>query len=506
MVNNHDAIRCKTCARVLATVAPTGLTPATPSETNLGCATCQQFSTLFDAVQAADAEWAMLQNKRDSITKSFARENYMRVHMNLDNWLMAVEAPIATKRRNLDQEIKHSDAGVEQANQGIKRRRSHSPSSQQHHSTKDVSDGVAAQQHSAPLSLRPSPKRSRSTTSLPGRKRLMFSPTVEFHENYRSSEEYHRPSETYVRGRNAPPEGSEYMDTSGSGQTFLRFTQMKKVGARWVELSEEELAKKSDGAKVAAERGRLGVVDGMGMQETVGSVVGELQQSEVPSANARTTRSSRRARESLSGGPMQRTNVTTGTRGRGARVSREEGNETLALTNRALAEAREQPSSSVAHALSTLIPTGDDVHSITHENPGATEHIGAADQRLERKDDPSATTVTRHQHNSREEPHTDTCTAGTTVVSLGDASGRHMGDVDGADTGPVGKASCTDWEDAYNAADDGPVAAGGVDQAATSHDDMDIAVAATTAGDQDAASTLTRHDGHDTFPSQETST
>ncbi|CAE7206319.1 hypothetical protein PTTW11_09533 [Pyrenophora teres f. teres] len=493
MASKNDSIKCKSCARVLATVAPTGLAPTASPETSKGCDTCQQFSTLFDAVQAADMDWATYQNKRDSITKSFARENYKRAHMEFHNWLMTVEVPAVSKRR--DHETYPDEVEVEQQDQGTKRRHSLSPTVQEFSNTIEMPDGLAQHNHNISLSLRPSPKRWRSAASLPGRKRLKFSETVEFPSSYRNSEEYHRPSETYVRGRNAPPEGSEYMDTSGSGQTFFRFTQMKKVGAKWVELSEEELAKKKEGAKVAAEKVKA--------QETNGHMAGDLGRDEQMVTNARTTRSARRAKETLSTGPAQ-TNMTTTTqvRSRKPRKSKE------TWLDGTLDGTQELPGD-LATALAT--PTADDTHFIARASPDAPGDIGAGVRRLERQtysDSEKTPTETRHNGGAsdadilHQEPHKGTCNTGTEACQA-DAIHHHTGDVlierNTLRVGPMGKASsCTSWEDAYMASattGDRHVAAQMVDEqpALIVHDD-DTTTMSNTADNQDSIYSPKRHD------------
>lgn len=466
MAINNDPIKCKSCARVLATVAPTGLTPTTSPEITEGCDTCQQFSTLFDAVQTADTDWATYQNKRDSITKSFARESYKRARMEFHNWLMTVEAPTVPKRQDL--ETCPDDQEAEQEDQGIKRRHSHSPTTQKFGDITEMTDELAQQPHSVSLSLRPSPKRSRSMASLPGRKRLKFSETVEFPATYRSSEEYHRPSETYVRGRNAPPEGSEYMDTSGSGQTFLRFTQTKKVGAKWVELSEEELAKKSDDVKAAAEQRKLDAAEKAKAQETSGGVTNQLGQNVQTLTNARTTRSARRATETLGAGSAQ-TNITTIPQARSGKPFQRATETSLDGTF----DRTQEPPSDLA--LTSSPPTADGTHFTACEGLGALENIGAGEQHLERQNcigSEKVTTETRHNAQaceadiSHQEPHKGNCNT-STVAYQGDAIQHRTGDV--VDEGnilraePMGNASsCTDWEDAYTASastDDRPVAA-----------------------------------------------
>ncbi|KAF1940501.1 hypothetical protein EJ02DRAFT_313972, partial [Clathrospora elynae] len=304
MAVNISHIRCKSCAQVLATVLPTGLVPKTSSDT-WGCSTCQQFDTLYNAVQAADTEWAGVESKRDTLkAKQIALEKHKKVHMEFDNWLISVEAPAepkGTKRKACDREtdVEERDIGDEQHQQGIKRARSHSPTSQppeQDPVQHEFSEPQPLHEKGLSLSLRPSPKRSRSTTSLSERKRIKFSDSVEFREIYRHSYQYHRPGDIYAPGRHAPPEGSEYMDTSGSGQTFLKFTRSKKVGANWVEVSEEELAKKIESAKLSAELRRLGFAEKADPQEMGGGSPDELNEEGCAPPDARTTRLARRAR------------------------------------------------------------------------------------------------------------------------------------------------------------------------------------------------------------------
>jgi hypothetical protein len=305
MADNDNTVKCKSCARMLANITPTGLVPTT-SPDSLACDICDKFDALYHAVQAADREWAPLENKRDTLAKHFAKEKHKKVHMEFDNWLIGVEAPPTRKGRVTEQEVQTHNEGVdpeakndENQLQASKRSRSYSPTTKQSedgNAQNELSDPLTDHQQGSSLSLRPSPTRSHSTTSLPGRKRLKFSESVEFHDNYRISAQYHRPSETYTRGRHAPPEEGEYMDTSGSSQTFVKFTGVKKVGAKWVELTEEELAaKKSEGAKVSAELRSLGATGQPSTEQKNSDTAYQLNQNETVSPDARAARVARRA-------------------------------------------------------------------------------------------------------------------------------------------------------------------------------------------------------------------
>ncbi|RMZ72157.1 hypothetical protein GMOD_00007155 [Pyrenophora seminiperda CCB06] len=509
MAINNNPIKCKSCARVLATVVPTGLNPTTSPETSDGCDTCQQFSTLFNAVQTADMTWATYQDKRDSMTKSWAREKYKKAHMEFHNWLMTVEAPTEPKKQ--DHETNPNDPEVEQQNQSAKRRHSHSPTVQEFSEITKMADDVVQQHQNISLSLRPSPKRSRSMASLsmaslPGRKRLKFSETVNFPASYRSSEEYHRPSETYVRGRNAPPEGSEYMDTSGSGQTFLSFTQMKKVGTKWVELSEEELAKKKENAKVAAGQRKsweAREAERAKAQETSGGVTEELGQGKQAMPNARTTRSTRRAQETSGDARVQET-LTATTQAESRKPLRKAKE---ILLNGTLDKTQE-PCRNVAPTSSTPIAETDGTHSTAREPLGAPEDIGGGVQRLEGQDAEKATTETRQDDRNRareadiahQERQKGTCSTSTVACGGGGDGGAAAIERDMLLAEPMGHAaSCAGWEDAYTASaaatDDRPVAAPmlHIDDQTTSIVHDDAVITSDTVGNQDAIHTLQRN-------------
>ncbi|KAF1838719.1 hypothetical protein BDW02DRAFT_564582 [Decorospora gaudefroyi] len=376
MANTYNPIKCKSCARVLATVSATGLSPTTSADA-VGCDTCGQFNALYDAVQAADAEWALFESKRETITKLCALEKHKKVRMEFDNWLMSVEAPATLKS------VEHEDLpdnataeeqdlfnSKEQVNQGIKRRRSHSSTALESgdSNTQDVVSGSPPHQlQGLPLSLRPSPKHSRSSASLPERKRLKFSDSVEFRDNYRGSEEYHRPSETYVRGRNAPPEGSEYMDTSGSGQTFLKFTGMKKIGGKWVEVNEEELAKKKKDAKASAELRKIEAAQKSVTQGGNDEVAAEMSQDGEALLDPRAARLARRAKGSSSAG---RARSTSPMETRDGRLSKE----TKAIPLERASKEIQGPSSEPGPKAPSPVTDGAQ-HSVD-KDAGATNNVG----------------------------------------------------------------------------------------------------------------------------------
>jgi hypothetical protein len=210
MLANSQPIVCKSCAKPLATSEESGLVPDTSTTGVQSCDTCEQFRPLFDAMQTADEEYLSFRGRQDNYRpKQDAFANVKKTHMQFDNFLMSVEG---TVEETQIAPFKTYAGAEEDRSQGTKRPKSSS----------SVSEAF-------------------STTPPPDeRKRLRFSDSVEFREHYRPSQHYSRSDEAYERGRYAPPEGSEHLDTSGSVKTFLKFTGMKKVGKEWVDVWKED--------------------------------------------------------------------------------------------------------------------------------------------------------------------------------------------------------------------------------------------------------------------------
>jgi hypothetical protein len=185
---------------------------------------------------AADEEYASYSDRRDTYgPKQDALANFKKTHIEFNNWLMGVDAPSEAPEdalANLPDE--HAKSAVmdsaREEQRGTKRARSPS---------------IKARLSNASSHGR------LSTDPIPERKRLKFSDLVEFRDDYRPSNQYSRNDEAYQKGRHAPPEGSQYLDTSGSAKTFLKFTGTKKVGKKWVDVwkdddSDNEEARKAE--------------------------------------------------------------------------------------------------------------------------------------------------------------------------------------------------------------------------------------------------------------------
>lgn len=249
MATAQQPIKCKSCTRILATVSPTGLLPATAAPQTQGCDTCGQFSTLYEAMQAADLELANLADKaKQNRVKQAAIEQSKRLHLEFGNWLFGVEAPRtgAKEETSATTALKLSTEG--QLTQGTKRARSLSVISQEQ--PREESGNIAVSQAKdlqpqgvhdldLPIPHRPSLDRCHSATGTHERKRIRFSDSVEFREDYPNYLTINRLNEGYVPGRYAPPSDG-YLDTSGADLGWVQFTGMRKVGNRFVEVNENE--------------------------------------------------------------------------------------------------------------------------------------------------------------------------------------------------------------------------------------------------------------------------
>jgi hypothetical protein len=213
-------IRCISCAKTLATVSPDGLVPTSDVD---GCDTCHEIRPLHEAMQAANEEYASYRDRRDTYAPkidAFLKLKKMIVEFN--NLLLAVEAVGDVQNVVPDSapRTEHTKTEGNSASRGTKRARSSSPASTAH----------------SPALLH---KDCLDTGIQPKRKRLKFSETVEFRDDYRLSNYFSRSDDLYARGRYAAPADSEHLDTSGHSLTHLKFSGMRKVGSKWVDVWEE---------------------------------------------------------------------------------------------------------------------------------------------------------------------------------------------------------------------------------------------------------------------------
>ena len=226
-------------------------------------------------MRAADEAYFPLMDKGDKHRgKQMAVAEVNRTHMEFDNWLIDVEslATFDERPRARDGDEDHEEEEEEeeeedmpeerqrQQQKSAERARFLAPSFQQLNG--NTSQSGARESHLSQQVLevdgsdQSSLEQPLSTKSLPDRKRLNFSESVEFRDEYRNYLEYSRSNEMYVPGRYAPPEEG-YLDTSGAEQSALKFTGMKKVKGAWVEVVPKVEKNIRNGAKVDTEIPRL---------------------------------------------------------------------------------------------------------------------------------------------------------------------------------------------------------------------------------------------------------
>jgi hypothetical protein len=92
MTKNRKTIKCKSCAKTMATISATGLVPDLSASETEGCDTCHKFLPLHNAMKVADADYASFKDRRDNYRpKQDALTTLRKSHIEFDNWLMHVE-------------------------------------------------------------------------------------------------------------------------------------------------------------------------------------------------------------------------------------------------------------------------------------------------------------------------------------------------------------------------------------------------------------------------------
>ena len=199
--------KCGTCGRVLAAETNGILAPA--KTTWAACDTCKQFESLCAAIGPADQAFEAIKHRS---VKHLPRWNALKAaekaHLALANFLLRAEydrANASTEElaaANEDQTGDHK--------QGAKRPRSST---------------------STPGTPRSS-KRLQLDSKLKGI-RFDDSVFVRDESEHRGTAEFQRDTAVYVRGRNAAPEGSEWIDASGLSKSYGKFHGLKWRGRKW---------------------------------------------------------------------------------------------------------------------------------------------------------------------------------------------------------------------------------------------------------------------------------
>jgi hypothetical protein len=140
----------------------------------------------------------------------------------------------------------------------------------------------------------PVPRHSTSTSR--SRKRIQFTADVPDRDDYRGSDEYCRTHSDYAPGRYTPSDGCEYIDTSGSNQTFLRFTGQRRVRDRWVDVETQEEVENEDGVVVKTGPSKRKKRPGTETESREEAIQGDTASNDT-SVSSRELRMARRARE-----------------------------------------------------------------------------------------------------------------------------------------------------------------------------------------------------------------
>jgi hypothetical protein len=226
--------KCGTCGRVLATEKDGILTPATMALAT--CDTCNEFESLYAAMGPADEAFEAIKHRNVNHGPRWnALKAAEKAHLALANFFLRVEGDEANC---CIEELSPPDEDqTGNQKQGTKRLRSST-------------------------STPGTPRSSKKLRLESGAKGISFHDSVIVREGseYRGTGEFSRDSETYVRGRNAAPEGFEWVNSSGLGLAYGKFHGLKWRGRKWtndpeinMDKMEDEEESESEAQTIAAE-------------------------------------------------------------------------------------------------------------------------------------------------------------------------------------------------------------------------------------------------------------
>jgi hypothetical protein len=212
--------KCGTCGRVLATETNGILSPAKTMWA--ACGTCNEFESLCAAIEPADQAFEAIKHRSvKCLPRWDALKAAEKAHIALANFLLRVEddgADASTEEPATADEDQH-----ENHKRGTKRPRSST---------------------STPGTPRSS-KRLQLDSRLKGI-RFDDSVIVRDESEHRDTGEFQRDTSVYIRGRNAAPEGSEWIDSSGSNKPYGKFHGLKWRGRKWADDSEVNMDSMED--------------------------------------------------------------------------------------------------------------------------------------------------------------------------------------------------------------------------------------------------------------------
>ncbi|KAF2440373.1 hypothetical protein P171DRAFT_489090 [Karstenula rhodostoma CBS 690.94] len=251
-----DTLTCKACSRTLATISAEGnLQPH--GELNEGCALCKDMVMYCNEYEEVKGYFKELEHRRDDYRpRQLALEVVHEAQMNLGNFIQSVAAWESSSSSDEAPAVLSGEQPGEQTA---------TPSA-------DAADAQPRRKRSlSPQSSPPRKRAKRLRFSERGR-RVSFDPSVVFRDaeaqETRVDAEFSRNSEGYSPGRYAAPEGSEWLDTSGSSLRETQFLGVQKRGRKWVptkegrEMDEEwEMAGKEGGEEEEESEGNAASED-----------------------------------------------------------------------------------------------------------------------------------------------------------------------------------------------------------------------------------------------------
>lgn len=255
MTKSHGPIKCAVCDRTVATISETGLGLPPPTMQVEHCIVCAQIRPSYDAMKIADELYASLAGRRDTYgPKQSAFADVKRTHREFSNLLARVEKHTEMREERSERQSE-SSKGVQSDRKGDGESSAKRPRSQSSNSVSGRAGSTS--------------DRYTNMSATSKHKKLKFSESVEFREDYRASESYARSNEAYARGRYAPSDGSEHLDTSGNDQSFIKFTGMKKVGKKWVDVWKDDSVGDTPG--IPASKDGVADVEDEGLTPSIGN-------------------------------------------------------------------------------------------------------------------------------------------------------------------------------------------------------------------------------------------
>jgi hypothetical protein len=303
-------IYCKHCARRLATISSDGtvqtasyacsdsqdLDPS-PSETNAHACTaaptcaCASFDGLYVALQDAEREHqGLLDKKPNHGGRARAHDRLRAAKIAFGNLVLEVQMQ---GTGTLDAAShRHGETRLELHGRTISMSLGDAASEADEGSM--VGEGLNRSSLGQGQMTQPVPRHSTSTWR--SRKRIQFTADVPDRDDYRGSDEYCRTHSDYAPGRYTPSDGCEYLDTSGSNQTFLRFTGQRRVKDRWVDVETQEGVENEDGVVVETGPSKRKKRPGTETESREKAIQGDTASNDT-SVSSRELRMARRARE-----------------------------------------------------------------------------------------------------------------------------------------------------------------------------------------------------------------